>query len=83
MKGRPKSVLRQDLESFYNSDRKTISYKYTSKQQKNQILTLIYSMRSRNGFTFDKIVIDKIVDNRGTDEKIGTITVVKKEQNNG
>ena len=40
--GRPKSKLRKDLEDFYNSDKKTITYNYTSRQQKNQILTLMY-----------------------------------------
>ena len=77
--GRPKSKLRNDLEDFYNSDKKTITYNYTSRQQKNQILTLMYSMKRRKALDFDKIVIDKKIDIRGTDEKVGTITMVKKE----
>lgn len=77
--GRPKSKLRKELEDFYNSDKKTITYNYTSRQQKNQILTLMYSMKRRKALDFDKIVIDKKIDIRGTDEKVGTITMVKKE----
>ena len=77
--GSPKSKLRKELEDFYNSDKKTITYNYTSRQQRNQILTLMYSMKRRKALDFDKIVIDKKIDVRGTDEKVGTITMVKKE----
>ena len=39
----------------------------------------MYSMKRRKALDFDKIVIDKQIDVRGTDEKVGTITMVKKE----
>ena len=39
----------------------------------------MYSMKRRKALDFDKIVIDKKIDVRGTDEKVGTITMVKKE----
>lgn len=78
---RPKSILRIELEEFYKNNNKILKdIKYENKQQKNKILTLIYSMRRRGVLDFERIIIDKKIDVRGTNQKAGTITIVKKRE---